>query len=120
MAFQQLKLGDRNRVINNFYLAHLNDGSKFTVQQSPVEWGDIPNILPYVRTSPPKADRPRLWVSQLGLVTNWIGLRANQPGLMAHQLGLKANQPGLRVSQPGRRSSQLDGRTGVGSFSTFY
>ena len=54
MAFQQLKLGDQNRVINNFYLAHLNDGSKFTVQQSPVEWGDIPNILPYVPTSPPQ------------------------------------------------------------------
>ena len=49
MAFQQLKLGDQNRVINNFYLAHLNDGSKFTVQQR-----DIPNILPYVPTSPPQ------------------------------------------------------------------
>ena len=91
MAFQQLKLGDRNRVINNFYLAHLNDGSKFTVQQSPVEWGDIPYILPYVPTSPPQG---------------WPAPPLGQPARPRDQLDRPQGQPARPHGPPAGPQSQ--------------
>ena len=64
--------------------------------QSPVEWGEIPSVRPYVRPSPLWLALRPCWLAprplQLALRPCWLALRPLQPALTPLQQALKNDE----------------------------